>query len=324
MKLFTIALVIFFFTAISTDGFYEDKHENGQVKVQCHIENGIFDGQYKSWYKNGTKKISGKFSKNQRVGQWNVWSETGELLMQRDYINNFQFEVNNIASPEKSITTKVKLDYNDFAYIAYDTIYEKDVLWAKKSWRIIKPSELNMPLFENNKLFKVINKSLKENSIQAYSAEQDIEGKFKIALKTKELDDLVEIRDDKLIGFLVKEESVIDKRRQILETRIIGICPIVYDKNDRPKHLFWVYFPNLRPILAKERVEYKSYLSNINTLDDVFYYKNYNSQLYKVTNVTDSPIFIEDKDAVNTLQKLELETIEREHESWFMAINGKI
>jgi len=101
----------------------------------------------------------------------------------------------------------------------------------------------------------------------------------------------------------------------MLEKRIIGICPMT---EDSAQGLFWIYYPSLRPILAKEKVENKLYSNNITTIDDLFFFRDFNSILLPVTNVLDNNLTdnVEKENLSDAINKLELEPFEMEHESW--------
>ena len=52
-------------------------------------------------------------------------------------------------------------------------------------------------------------------------------------------------------------EVFFDKQRSVMETRILGIAPLqeVYDDQDNFKYekpMFWVYYPELRDVLARK------------------------------------------------------------------------
>jgi len=57
----------------------------------------------------------------------------------------------------------------------------------------------------------------------------------------------------------IKEDWFFDKHRSMLDVRILGICPIVEDYDEKGdfrafKPLFWIYFPEARNIFAKAEV----------------------------------------------------------------------
>jgi hypothetical protein len=320
MKLAILSIISFTILNLFTNTHFEDQYSNGQNKVQCKLVTGFFDGPYKSWHSNGEKKVFGQFKNNQRVGLWKVWNEEGELVMKRDYKNSFCVDITNLKQKDKSISTQQDLSYNKDGFINYSTINEKDAIWSKKSWRIIKPSDLNIDLFEKNRFFNLLSEAIKAEKITAYEANNETMGLFNNPLKIEDIKDLLDINEDQLIGFFVKEEVIIDKKRQISEARTIGICPVVFDKNQKPVHLFWLYYPSIRAILAKEKVSNKMYPKHINTFDDVFYFRNYNSHIYRIINIMNSPVSnSSDKYPEISEKKVETDIIDIEHDYWLKS-----
>lgn len=65
-----------------------------------------------------------------------------------------------------------------------------------------------------------------------------------------------EFNPDNVERFWVKEDVVFDKESSRMVTRILGIAPIITIRNDDGSFrattpIFWVYYPDLRPMLAK-------------------------------------------------------------------------
>ena len=65
-----------------------------------------------------------------------------------------------------------------------------------------------------------------------------------------------EFNPDKVERFWIKEDVVFDKESSRMTTRILGIAPILTIYNDDGSFrattpVFWVYYPDLRPMLAK-------------------------------------------------------------------------
>ncbi|MDP4281096.1 MAG: gliding motility protein GldN, partial [Bacteroidota bacterium] len=94
----------------------------------------------------------------------------------------------------------------------------------------------------------------------------------------------------------IKEDWVFDRQRSVLEVRILGICPVKdnYGENGEyrgPEPLFWVYFPEIRPVLAKnEMFNMKNGSAARLSYDDVFMKRMFNSYIYKEENVYDRQI----------------------------------
>ncbi len=98
---------------------------------------------------------------------------------------------------------------------------------------------------------------------------------------------------EEIDSYLVKELWFFDKQRSVLDVRIIGICPIrkFYDeitdpdhKNPRYSKVFWIHYPELRPILAKNQV-YSAHTDVKNlTYDDIFQKRYFSSFIYQQSN----------------------------------------
>ncbi|HSN50071.1 MAG TPA: gliding motility protein GldN, partial [Bacteroidales bacterium] len=88
----------------------------------------------------------------------------------------------------------------------------------------------------------------------------------------------------------IKEVWYFDKQTSTLQVRILGICPIrVYKKDPKdstfvPKRLFWVYYPEIRPLLAKNES-----LNGFNgarslSFDDLFLTRKFDGYIVKEEN----------------------------------------
>ena len=210
MKLLAILTTIIFISIFTTTSLFEEKYDNGQVKTQCNIDNGVINGSFNSWFENGQKNIEGKFENNQRVGTWEIWNKEGKLIMQREYKNSFEFD---IIKPNISTTSieKYDLKYNDKGFIDYSVIKKEDVLWSKQMWRIIEKTDLNANLFEQNRLFNLIVKNLIEmKTLSAYSKSKDLQNDFQDVLTIDEIKELIINSENNITGYLIKEESLIN------------------------------------------------------------------------------------------------------------------
>lgn len=318
MKLFIILITTFILTFFIPVNLFEEKYNNGQVKIQCSIDNGLIDGKYTTWYQNGQKKLEGSYCNNQKVGVWSIWNNEGELIVQRKFKNSFQFEIIKSKYSIQVDTNEYQLIYNEKSFIESYMLEEKDVLWAKETWRTIENSDLNSKLFEANKLYKLIYRNLIEtDNLKAYS-DTNLSNLFSEELSQEQLKQINGKYKSNVIKYLVKEQNILDKKRKILETAIIGICPIVEDMEGNTKRLFWIYFPTLRPILAKEKVTNKLYTENIKTIDDLFFFRDFNSNL--IPQINDSDIEAKKQEREKNYQfkqkKLETEIVEIETEAW--------
>jgi gliding motility associated protien GldN len=97
-----------------------------------------------------------------------------------------------------------------------------------------------------------------------------------------------EVNLDSFYKFQIKEEVIFDKQSSRLFWRILGIAPIKrvitssgVDLGDTP--LFWVYYPDMRPIFAKYYVyNGKNYGARM-TWEDLFESRMFHGRIIKST-----------------------------------------
>ncbi len=134
----------------------------------------------------------------------------------------------------------------------------------------------------------------------------------------------IALRDVK--SYLLWEEWVFDKQRSVMDVRIVAIAPVakfITEKNGieeiETQRLFWVPFPNYRPLLARYEVFNVANDSERRTFDDVFAQRRFESYLISASNVYDNR-FIRDYllgiDAMHEGKKIEEELFNYEHDLW--------
>jgi gliding motility associated protien GldN len=107
-----------------------------------------------------------------------------------------------------------------------------------------------------------------------------------------------ERRGDQIKKLLVKEKWFFDKNHSVMKVRIVGISPIrVYNRLDdqglptedvQQMQTFWVYFPEIRPILANHEVYNRFNDSQRISFDDFFMQRRFESNIFAVSNVYDN------------------------------------
>lgn len=175
--------------------------------------------------------------------------------------------------------------------LAYEHIREDDAVYMQRIWREIDVHEkMNLPFIYqadgdqgNQRFIMVLLNAIKNDSITAFSPEDDrfttpipfkqIAESFVGKPKTIQVPDLIkdpdgskgltkdttiveEFNPDKVERYWIKEEVVFDKESSRMFTRILGIAPLKTILNDDGSFrdvtpVFWVYYPDLRPMLAK-------------------------------------------------------------------------
>jgi gliding motility associated protien GldN len=241
--------------------------------------------------------------------------------------------------------------------IPYPFLREADVMWSKRIWRVIDLNEkMNLPLrFPNSKqttnrknLIDLLMDAINEGSLTAYSymddeftlplTVKDIESRGGARVDTVQLQhpdppydtyDTIIARDfsrDKVIAYRVKEDWFFDKQRSVMDVRIIGIAPLIYQVDEQGNvregnlkmPLFWVYYPEARKLLANAEVFNRENDAERRSFDDIFQKRLFGSYIYKESNVYDRRI--EDyKTGINALlesERIKDEITNFEHDMW--------
>lgn len=192
-------------------------------------------------------------------------------------------------SVKMSLRTDGAIERNlvkDRAPLAYEHLREDDATFVVRVWRIIDAREkLNLPFRYaatedngNQRFISILLKAIKDGEVTAFSADDDrfttpmtpeqAEGVFGGGFDTSKKYDLdgnvigYEVRPkavdpDSIYKFQVKEEWIFDKESSRLFVRIIGIAPIYAFKTsqgvvlDADRVVWWVYYPDMRPIFSK-------------------------------------------------------------------------
>lgn len=243
--------------------------------------------------------------------------------------------------------------------VPYENIREADIMWSKIAWRMIDFREkMNQPLYfptipigERMSLISVLLEAIESGELTAYRTDFDNINEFKEPISYEQvieefdaqdrvqqyedlatgqmIDTLVagEVRTDEVLQLLVKEMWFFDKKRSVMEVRIIGLCPIriYYDFEDidkenlRKKKLFWVKFPEAREALARREVYNSFNDAERRSFDEIFYKRFFDGYIVQESNVYNNRMIQEYTLGVETLQ--ESERIEEfifrfEHDLW--------
>jgi gliding motility associated protien GldN len=184
-----------------------------------------------------------------------------------------------------------KSTINDRTPLAYEHLRWDDALFAEKVWREIDLREkMNMPFRYqaqddngNQTFIEILLRAVRNGDVTAFSANDD---RFTTPLDSVSITNLtagsgadtVPVRDindpDKIIKytvtqqsfdpnsvmkFRIKEEWVFDREASRMFVRIIGIAPLKMrilpnGQEGGSIPMFWVYYPDLRPTLARYEV----------------------------------------------------------------------
>ncbi|MGB0403883.1 MAG: hypothetical protein ACPGEG_07275 [Salibacteraceae bacterium] len=313
----------FVFTAILTFCsfiFSENQtltYSNDTLDIEYEMEKGKLNGLYSSFYKNGNKKAQGSFKNNLRAGIWVLWNKDGELVTKREYFPNGQYK--SLLPAIKSEST-LNLRRNANNYYDYKTIVEGNILWSKRIWRTIG-TENNAELFKNKNFARALASGIKANQIHLYSPNDD-EMKTEITQSSEEVIHI--LKDGEIVGLSIKEDAFFDKTTGTNETRIIALAPI-YKNAEKEKLLCWFYYPEIRTTLAQSMLLKRHINSNIQTIEDLFYFRDFASTITKETNrnvqmqLTD----MNNKEFKQAQMRIETNVLESEHDLWKGLVYGQ-
>jgi len=237
--------------------------------------------------------------------------------------------------------------------IAYPYLREADIVWTRRIWRLLDLREkMNQPLYFPERpqngwrsFVTILMDGLREGTITAYSPLSDqflvpitykelldqLESPHKVTLKRpdnpdQEFDTIIKKSFDPsdVKKIRLKEDWYFDRQRSVMEVRILGVCPVMDDIDEKgeyrgPKPLFWIYFPECRQIFSKnEMFNLQNGAAGRLTYDDVFMKRIFSSYVYKEENVYDRTIsdYATGVDALLEAEKAKNRLFEFEQTLW--------
>lgn len=203
-------------------------------------------------------------------------------------------------------------------------VREADAVWSKTVWRIIDLREkANQQFYYPTKemqgrsnLVNILLKGIEAKTITAFDAKGDDEFKVPISynqvrlqfgdsIKKIKVTDIntgvenestikVDIPTQEVKQLEIKEIWYFDKQKSTMQVRILGICPIwVYKKDPKDstyvrKRLFWVNYPEIRPLLAKNESLNEFNGARSLSFDDLFLTRRFDGYIVKEENTYDN------------------------------------
>jgi hypothetical protein len=168
---------------------------------------------------------------------------------------------------------------------------------------------------------------------------------------------VVYISSESIIAYYIKEDWFFDKERSMLDKRIIGIAPVAYFQQDPnavskgeltsivmiengafitidsksnkkvpfgapdqvvERELFWLYFPELRNVMARYIVYNDQNDAQWMSMDDLFWKRKFNATIYRVSDKFDREIqdYKFGVDALYEAERIKEEIRTWEHDVW--------
>jgi len=232
--------------------------------------------------------------------------------------------------------------------IPYDFVREADVFWAKRIWRTIDVREkMNLPFkYPQQPLIEIIHTAAKNGELTVYDNNVNDGDQFKQVLPVEDVKKIgskidtvtsinaltmeeetkpvkQELTWDKIIKYRLKEDWLFNENTSTMICRIIGVAPvrelILSDGTVAGDDvMYWVYYPDLRPILAKYEVFNPKNDAVRLSWEDLFESRMFESYINKESNVLDRGIkeYATGIDQLLESEKIKQGMFEFEHDLW--------
>ena len=240
-------------------------------------------------------------------------------------------------------------DRKDMRPLDYEYQREADVFWSKNVWRIIDTRQkMNKPFaYPPKPLIQVIQEAALNGKIKVYDPAVENADQFKRVMDPAEVarigvkrDTVIQVnvmnpdKEDTVVvnntlayyritKYRVKEVWFFDTKTSSMQVRILGIAPVMEDYDDKGNYrgdmtMYWVYFPDLRNILATQEVFNPQNDWQHISWDDLFAMRMFASYIYKESNVYDRNIqeYATGTDALLESDRVKQKIFEMEHDLW--------
>jgi len=224
--------------------------------------------------------------------------------------------------------------------LPYENIREDDAVYKVRVWREIDAREKQNLTFRysanedngNQRFIAILLRSIQNGDLTAFSGDDDRFTKPITALDAMNAfgtgNDTVPVTDrdgntvsyqvrpkaidpDSIYKFQVKEEWIFDKESSRLFVRILGIAPVIPFRlstgemlPDSYRPVWWVYYPDARPVLAKAEVYNAKNFAARMSWEDLFETRMFSSYIVKSTFDNPSDKFFKELYPGNSLYRL--------------------
>jgi gliding motility associated protien GldN len=242
--------------------------------------------------------------------------------------------------PDEAVETAVLRDRTP---LAYEHIRADDAVYRHRIWREIDIREKFNHTFKyaadadngNQRFFSILLSAL-QDSTKEITAFNSIDDRFTTPLTRAELvkacsgpevdvpifdslgnqigssKKLNELSFDSIYRFRIKEEVIFDKESSRLFWRILGICPVMNLITsqgvvmDDPTELFWIYYPDIRPILATYEVYNGKNFGGRMSWEELFESRMFSGRIIKSSYDNPLDLRIKDIPGLNSNKILQL------------------
>lgn len=230
--------------------------------------------------------------------------------------------------------------------LPYPPLREADVFWQKRIWREVDTRQKKNLFFRYPEQYfvEILREHIiNEGDIRAFSPLDD---KFTTPMTSEEVESFgagsdtiwvvdpvtleetqeivtQEFNPESVIKFRLKEDWIFDKQTSTLIVRILGIAPIVQNIDDQgnirgDEVMFWVYYPEIRDVLARYEVYNPGNFAVRLSWEDIFEMRYFDSFIIKEDNVYDRRIvdYATGVDALLESDRITSDIFHFEHDLW--------
>ena len=217
--------------------------------------------------------------------------------------------------------------------IPWQPIRESDILWKKRVWREIDTREKQNVAFRyagdessgGGMFIEILIDGLKTGKIKGYKFDdrftqlmskedimESVAGKTDTVMVVNPIDNTEEQKithrdfdPNSIRKYRIKEDWIFDRNQGQMVVRIIGLAPVKDIVGDDGVYrgsqaMFWLYYPDIRNLLAQYEVFNPQNDIARYTWDEFFESRQFSSKIYKVSN----PFQQEFKDNLNPMESL--------------------
>lgn len=237
--------------------------------------------------------------------------------------------------------------------VGWQSVREADIMWKKRVWREIDTREKQNMAFRypgddytgGGYFIEIILDAVKKGKIKAYS---NMDDRFTNALTKEQILEILigkpdtlmvtdpvtgeqvmkitsrEFNPDVVTKYRIKEDVVFDRNLGRQVVRIIGVAPIQDKYNDdgsfrASQAVFWLYYPEIRPMLAQYEVFNPENDVARMTWDEYFEGRFFASKVIKTSNPFDATFRergMSNLEALYEGQKESEKLFNKEHDMW--------
>jgi gliding motility associated protien GldN len=240
-----------------------------------------------------------------------------------------------------------KVTLKEREIIAYDHLREADIKWKKRLWRVIDFQEkLNLP-FAHPKmgLVNILHEDAKKGEIEVYQSSEAGEV-FKEPMNVQDVAQIgASIDTVSRVNFetgleervvttntfnpetvkklRIKEDWLFDIETSTMVVRILGLSFMREKYNEAGEYvadipMYWIYYPDVRKILATNQVYNIKNDANTTSWEDIFEMRYFNSYIMKESNVQDRRIesYATNLDLLYESDRIHNEIRDKESDFW--------